>query len=121
MPTTIAPLAGVLNRRITIQQGTSSATSEGDAVMTWAPLMDVWAYINPLGTQELILAAQRGEEITHSVTVRWQAQFIPPQNLRILYGSRVLFVVGASDPDEAHKSLVLRCKEFVTASEAGAV
>ena len=106
--------AGLRNRRITIQQGTPGSTSEGDATMTWTTMADVWAGISPLGTQELILAAQRGEEITHSVTILFQRQFLPPQDLRILFGQRIFFVVGASNADEADLTLVLRCKEMVT-------
>jgi SPP1 family predicted phage head-tail adaptor len=113
--------AGLLNKRITVQKGTASSDSEGVTGMTWTPLMDVWAAISPLGTQELILAAQRAEEITHSVTIRYQAQFLPPEDLRILFGTRSFVVVGGSDADESHQSLVLRCKEFVTGSQVGAV
>ncbi len=113
MPVT-APQAGSLNRRLTLQQGTPGSTSEGDATLTWASLGNVWANVNPLGTQELLLAAQRGEDVTHQVTLRWRSNLPPVATLRLLYGNRIFFVAGASDPDEAHRSLVLRCKEYIT-------
>lgn len=112
--------AGLLNRRITIQQGQPGSGSEGDATMTWMPLQDVWAGISPLGTQELILAAQRAEEITHNITIRFQREFQAPENLRLLFGNRIFFVVGATDPDEGQTMLVLRCQEYVVGSQTGA-
>jgi SPP1 family predicted phage head-tail adaptor len=116
-----APQAGSLNRRITLQQGIPGSTSEGDATQTWTPLGDLWASVNPMSTQELLLAAQRSEEVTHIVTIRWRAQFPAPENLRILYGQRLFFVVGTQDPDEGHRTLQMRCKELVTGAAVGAV
>lgn len=107
-------LAGTLSRHITIQQGQPGSSSEGDATMTWNELDNVYASIAPASTQDLLLAAQRGEEITHMVTIRYQSQFLPPQDLRILWQGRIFFVLGALDPNEEHTMLVLKCQEYVT-------
>lgn len=110
-------LAGTLNRHITIQQGVPGSTTEGDATMTWQQLDDVWAMISPASTQDLLLAAQRGEEITHNVTIRYQKQFLPPQDLRVLYQGRIFFILGAMDPNEDHTMLVFKCQEYVTTAK----
>lgn len=107
-------LAGTLNRHITIQQGIPASNTEGDASLNWTQMDDVWAMIAPASTQDLLLAAQRGEEISHNVTIRYQKQFLPPQNLRILYQGRIFFILGAMDPGEDHTMLVLKCQEYVT-------
>jgi SPP1 family predicted phage head-tail adaptor len=120
VPTQPAPLAGTLNRRMLIQQGRPSTTAEGDAVLTWSSLGEVWAEISPASTQELLLAAQRGEELTHSITVRYQPQFLTPADLRVIFGSRIFYVSSVVDPDEAHWVLSFKCREYVSGLETGA-
>ncbi len=121
MPTELAPLAGTLNRRVSILQGKPSSDSEGNAILAWTPVGDVWANVSPMTTQEMLLAAQRAEEVTHTVVIRYQPAFLAAQMLRVMFGTRAFLVVGITDPDEAHLSLQLRCREVVTAAETGAV
>lgn len=111
--------AGQRSRPFTLQQGTPVATLEGDPYLEWRDIAFLRGDINPLSTQEQLLAAQRGEEMTHAVTILWRPNFPAVGSLRIVYGNRILFVVGVIDPDEGNRTLVLRCREVVT-SEVGA-
>lgn len=108
--------AGQRSRPFTLQQGTSVTTTEGDPYLEWRDIAYIRGDINPLSTQEQLLAAQRGEEITHAVTILWRPNFPAVGTLRIVYGNgaRILFVIGVTDPDEGNRTLVLRCREVVT-------
>lgn len=111
--------AGSRQRRFALLQGIPSQTSEGDALLLWAPLATVWGHLEPTTTQEQILAAQRGEEITHTLILEYRPQLLSVGQLRATYANRLFTVEGVIDPDEGHRQLQLKCKEVVT-SQAGA-
>lgn len=106
--------AGLLTRRVSIQQGKPGSDAEGNATLTPTAFADVSADVATPTTQDLLLAAQRGEQLTHMVTIRYRKQFPAPQNLWVIFQGRTFYVLGVTDPDEEHTQLVLRCQEFIT-------
>lgn len=112
--------AGSRQRRFALLQGIPSQTSEGDALLTWSPLATVWGHLEPTTTTEQLLAAQRGEEITHTLILEYRSGLLPIGTLRATYANRIFTIVGAVDPDEGHRQLQLKCMEVVT-SQVGAM
>ena len=107
---------GALRRRVQVQRRISSQDAEGGPQENWTPLMSVWASVEPLSGQELLLAAQAGVQVTHQVTTRYQQALAGPtaHDLRIVEGSRVLEVKSQPiDESERHRSLVFQCEELV--------
>lgn len=110
---------GTLRRIITIQQGTPSTDSEGNAILTWSTLTTTAAAIVPTRAVDIQVAAQRDERITHQVTIRYRTGLPNPASLRFVYGSRYFFVKGITDVEERHRQLVCDCEEIVS-SQTGA-
>lgn len=112
------PHAGMLNRRVRLQQVTMTSDSEGVSGENWSDLDVVWAHISPIGGLERIQAAQTEEKITHTVTIRWRKDVT--SQMRFLYQEmagaavRLFFIKNMLDPDEAHRELNCMCEEFVT-------
>ena len=101
--------AGMLNRRIVIQQYIPMQDSSGSTVEAWSKLAMVWAAIRPLRGREYYAANQTQAEITHEITIRWRRD-IGAAN-RVLFGSRVLEIEAAVNPDEANEWLIMMCRE----------
>lgn len=105
---------------VTIQQGTPSAGTEGDALLTWSTLTTAYADISPARGDQLLSAAQRDERITHQVTIRYRTGLPAAGALRFLYGTRQFYVKSITDEDERHRQLDCLCEEIVVPSETGA-
>ena len=106
--------AGEFRHRITLQQRTPSQDALGGQLPTWSDVATIWADIEPLSARALMAAQANRSELTHTVTIRYQARFADPlymATLRILYGKRVLNINGAIDAGERHKSIELPCSE----------
>jgi len=108
--------AGSLKHRVTIQTPTDSQSSATGAVSrTWATLATVWTRIEPVGSKEgssRALASQ--PEATHKVTMRYQQDKTITTHCRVIYGTRVLDIVGPPlNWDEANRMLILYCKEAI--------
>lgn len=106
--------AGRLDRRVTIEQPTSSVDSWGQPVEGWAAVASVWANIKPVSTREKMRAGALESEITHTVMVRWREAFAAPaavDSWRITYGSRAFRVTGGHCPDEGREAFVFDCVE----------
>jgi SPP1 family predicted phage head-tail adaptor len=61
-----------------------------------------------------MVAQANQSELTHTVTIRYQAQFADTRymaTLRILHGSRIFNIHAAIDLGEQHKWIELPCSE----------
>jgi len=106
--------AGNLRRRVQIQARAAGQDSLGQPLTDWATITTVWADVEPLSGRELIKAQATLSEVTHLVTIRYQAQFADPLAMaknRILYGTRVFNIHASIDPGERHDALQLSCSE----------
>lgn len=107
---------GKFNRRISLQQRSATLDSYGQQAVSWSTTATVWANIKPKGGKEKdrSVAMVVESELTHKVTIRYNANFMPPTTVdawRILYGTRVFNIVAAYDVDEARKHIVFECTE----------
>jgi SPP1 family predicted phage head-tail adaptor len=109
--------AGKLNRRIRIQEQSLSVDDYGQQIETWADIAIVWASIRPVKTtsaREKVKAFELSPDITHEITVRYNANFLPASitdSRRIVYQSRVYNIAAAYDIDEDRKSIVFECRD----------
>jgi SPP1 family predicted phage head-tail adaptor len=109
-----APRAGSLNRRITIQGRSTSQDTAGQQSLTWTDVATIWAAVRPLTGHELARAQMVNTEVSHEVTIRYDAQWADPLVMggrRIAYGSRILNIHASMDEEETHHTITLLCSE----------
>lgn len=112
MSSSVTLHAGALRNRITIQQRSVTRNDVGEEVESWSTWNSVWAQIEPVSSREFLEARAQGAEISHRVTIR--AIDGLTHEMRVLFGSRVLDIVGPPrDVGELGKKVELLCKESV--------
>lgn len=105
---------GRLNHRITVQQRTASKDDYGQELASWSDIATVWANVKPIGGREKLRAMAVESMLTHTVLVRYRAEFASPKTMdarRIMYGDRIFNITATRDVDEARKHIVFDCTE----------
>lgn len=105
---------GTLNRFIQIQQRTTNKDSFGGQSATWTTLTSCYALIEALSGTERAAAASYSTDVSHRVTVRYQAMFDDPRVIatyRIQYGTRIFQVLAGMNMDESNRTVELMCAE----------
>jgi SPP1 family predicted phage head-tail adaptor len=111
---TAAMRGGQLTRYIAIQQRGTSRDTFGQQVETWTTLKSVYAYIEALSGNDRAAAQSIATDVSHRVTVRYDAIFDDPRvaaTYRILYGSRVFHIQAALNVDESNRTIELLATE----------
>lgn len=106
--------AGILRQRITLQAPVITTGEIGGPLKTWASVATVWADINPLTGRERLQAAALKSEVSHEITIRWQAALADPQAvaaMRIVFGTRIFNIHASMNQDERNRVLVLLASE----------
>ena len=105
--------AGKLRHRITLQQYTGSADDYGDIRRqddaNWRTAAVVWAAVDPISGREFYAAEQAQSELSHKVRIRYR-QGVKP-GMRLLLGSRRLYIQSVIDWEERHESLLPMVQE----------
>jgi SPP1 family predicted phage head-tail adaptor len=81
MPTSI----GQLNRRIAIQQQTTTQDEYGQPQQTWSTVYSCWASNDVQQSQLIYSTAEFIEKVTHRITIRWTHSLVLQPNMRIVY------------------------------------
>ena len=109
---------GQLNRRVTLQSRSATLDAYGQEVNSWVDIATVWANVKPVGGREKAAMATIDAVLTHRVTIRYRAEYMPPTKVdawRIIYpikaGNRIFNITAAQDIDEAHKHIMFDCQE----------
>lgn len=109
---------GKLDRRITVQRRVTTTDDYGQELNSWTDIATVWANIRPIGGRERLAAMAIESTLTHTVAVRYQAQFMPPVQAgawRIQYvtpvGTRIFGITSGRDLDEGRRHIVFDCTE----------
>jgi SPP1 family predicted phage head-tail adaptor len=100
---------GKLRKRVQLQHLARNQDSFGEAVSSYTPYATVWASVEPLQGRELEHAQQISAEVTHRVTIRYNAAVTSEH--RVVYGNRTLEIEAVINPEERNEMLVLMCKE----------
>lgn len=106
--------AGILRRRLTVQQRTTAQDSSGGQLTTWSDVATVWGDIQPLTGRELVTAQAVSTEVSHQITIRWQPAFASPKSvaaMRVSYAGRLFNIHAAINEDERNRTLTLMASE----------
>jgi len=89
----------------------STANVYGETTKTWTTAETAQAAITPLSGNELLLAKQASERVTHRVEMHYTSTVVP--RARLTYGDRVLNVESVLNTEERGRQLVVMCSEEV--------
>jgi SPP1 family predicted phage head-tail adaptor len=96
MPTKQQPQVvdvGALNRRVQIQQQTSTQSGSGAPLQTWSTIYTAWAEISVQTSQLLYETAEFVSKVTHRITMRWTSSVVIQPNMRVIYTENTTGVV----------------------------
>jgi SPP1 family predicted phage head-tail adaptor len=99
-----------LRSRVTLQSPSDSVDDSGALLRVWSDIADIWARIEPQRGAEIFVAGEQESVLAHLVTIRWRPDAASP--MRLLLGSRALYIRAAFDPDGRKRFLVCRCDEY---------
>lgn len=108
------PSAGRLNTRLTLQQRSTTQDASGGQSTTWSDVATVWAFVRPLSGREIIAAQAVNSELTHQITIRWQAAYASPKAMaamRLVAGGRIFNIQSAANEREENRYLVMMATE----------
>ncbi len=91
--------AGKLNRRITVQQRSTTQDAIGQPVATWTTLETLWASILTLGGMEAIKAGAEAAVVKASIRIRRRTDITTA--MRVMHGAAT-YEIKAVLHDEAH-------------------
>lgn len=104
--------AGRLRHRVRIQQGTPGRDGFGTEVLTWSDVATVWAEVRSVsGGEQTQANMQTFATASHQVTMRYRLGLSP--KMRVLWGSRVLEILNAREPDNRMRMVQLNCVEVI--------
>lgn len=103
--------AGLLPKRVTIQNPSTARNSFGEEDVTWATFATVWASIEPLRGVEQIQVQQVQGSVSHKITMRWISGLTP--KMRILFKNRIFEIESIVNVQERNEKLELSCVEKV--------
>ena len=107
---------GSLRHHVRLENPTETADLDGGVTTTWTMLSPgvVPASIEPAtaSRMERLMAGTVVANVTHLVMLRYHPSVTI--RTRLVFGSRILQVVGRQDPFERHEVLYLACVEQTT-------
>ncbi len=104
--------SGDLRHVVSIQYPVEGSDGMGGFATSWADLPGlsaVRAAIWPSSANEQVKNGTVSAEITHRVKMRYRPGI--NHSMRIVFGNRILKIVGITSPEESNKELNLLCKE----------
>jgi SPP1 family predicted phage head-tail adaptor len=103
------PRIGALRHRIMLEAQVRAADGGGGATVTWTPVAELWAGIEPITGSETVRGEALAGRVSHEVTVRHRPGVEPAMRFRL--GSRVFEIKAVLDVDERRRMLRCLCRE----------
>ena len=106
--------AGMLNKRITIQELTAGSPTQdtfGQPSESWTTFSEVWAAVEPIQGREFWAQQQVQSEVTVRIRLRY-LEGVTTQ-MRVSYAGKIYAIESVIDPKERHAEMQLMCKEGV--------
>ena len=101
---------GRLRERIYLQRVVRTPDDTGGHTESWNTISGTWAAVEPLQGRERLEALQTSADITHRVTIRYDANIGAAD--RWLFRDRVLEIVEPPySPEERRAYTVMLCRE----------
>lgn len=90
--------AGRLDRRLTLQRGTTTSDAAGTPVTTWTDLATVWASYMPVSDAEKVAAAEVSATISARFRIRYGSTWadLSPAD-RVVFEGRVFDLWGVKE------------------------
>lgn len=108
--------AGMLIHRLAFERATTTVDGLGAPTRIWVPVKTVWGSINPIAARHFVIAQRLSAEITHQITVRYQALFSDLRDLtnyRASHGGRIFKIHGGINEDEKKVIVTLYASEGI--------
>ena len=110
--------AGELRHRVTVERRSMTQDTFGGQSTTWTALGTFWAWVQPASGREIEAAAAQQAEISHTVTMRYNAAIwadpVAAAAYRLRYGSRILDVKAVRNEGENNAELTISALEGLT-------
>jgi SPP1 family predicted phage head-tail adaptor len=106
--------AGVLDKRLSIEQLSTADDGAGGNTSTYVPLTTVWGRLSSTGGREYFAAKRLNAELTHEATIRFRPDVVAGMRIAFTAASATrVFRIAAPpmDPDERRVKLLLFLKE----------
>lgn len=103
--------AGEFDQRVTIQQKSVARAANGEEIITWSDVAQVWAKVEPIRGNELFAAAQMQDVSDHRVTIRYRTGIV--REMRVVWRGDPLDIVSVVDVKAARVNLELMCIQGV--------
>ena len=100
--------AGQLDQRVTIERSTQTQNSWGEIIHTWAPLVTVWAAVEPLIGREYMAAAAMQSDVSTRIRMRYRPGVTPAD--RVNHEGRAYNIESVVDVRSGNRELVLMCR-----------
>ena len=101
--------AGLLERKIIIEQSSEVIDSVGDSVLTWATFATVWANILVNSGKEFTQAREQHSSLSRIITIRYLSTITA--QMRVNDGGNYYNILAAFDPIGRRIELKLYCDE----------
>jgi SPP1 family predicted phage head-tail adaptor len=101
---------GELNRRLVLEAPVESADGAGGVTRGYAPLMTMWAKVEPVSARGAVVADASGAIITHRITVRRHSAVSTRH--RFVEGTTVYRIATLRD-DATRRFLVIGAEERI--------
>lgn len=99
---------GDLNRRLVLEEPTETPDGAGGVTRTFAPVMTLWASVEPVSARNGPIADAQGATVTHRIVVRRRAAVSTRH--RFVEGATVYRIVSLRD-DAARRFLIIGAEQ----------
>lgn len=103
------PRIGALRHRVLLEAPVRVADGGGGATVTWTPVAEIWAGIEPITGGEGVLGEGLAGRVSHEIAVRHRSGVGP--HMRFRFGARIFEIKAVLDVDERRRMLRCQCRE----------
>jgi len=100
------------DQRVTFQRKSESQTATGELTHTWADFAEIWARVDAAKANERFVSEQELPAGSYTVWIRWRGDI--DENMRIVWGSRLLDIKGIPDQQRRGRFLAIFCETGVS-------
>ena len=114
--------AGDLNRLVSVQQRSQTHDAYGAQSITWTEIKQVWAAIDGLYAREVLAMKGTAAEVTHSITVRYDAIWADPKvaaQYRLVARGRIFEISGVTIENDRDSVVTLLAAEGASDATSG--
>ncbi len=102
--------AGTLRKQITLQHNTPTTSATGQQSPSWMTYATVWGQVVAETSTEHEVGKKLISVGTWKVTIRYRDDVTAED--RIVWGSRILNIIGSPNPDERRRQLTMTAHDI---------